>query len=238
MEMDIKVVFDSNTIDNRFSKGWGVSYLVNDKILFDTGQKGRWLVKNIKTLGVGIDKLQSVVISHDHWDHTGGLWELLKRKQVKVYACPHFSREFKEKVKGLKGELIEADRFVEIAKNIFVTGELPGAYNGKYMPEQALAIKTQNGITIMTGCAHPGIVKILEKVRGNFPEERFYLVFGGFHLRDKKKNTIEEVVRKFKEMNVKKVGPTHCSGKKAGGLFKKKYGKNFVIIKTGRTLKV
>ena len=237
--MEAKIVFNNESINSKFSNGWGFSCLVDNRILFDTGESPKYLFDNMKIMGINVSGIEAVVISHDHWDHTGGLWEILKRKRrLKVYACSHFSREFKEKVRKLHGELIEADRFIEISKNIFITGEIPGAYHGQSMPEQALVVKTENGISAITGCAHPGIVKMTEKVREKFSKEKIYLIFGGFHLMDKDKRAIEIVVERFKEMKVKKVGPTHCSGKLAEKMFEEKYGNNFIPVKAGQILNI
>jgi 7,8-dihydropterin-6-yl-methyl-4-(beta-D-ribofuranosyl)aminobenzene 5'-phosphate synthase len=237
--MWIKVIFDSDTLDKNLYTGWGVSFLVDYKVLFDTGEKGFWLLENMKYLNVDIGTMEAVVISHDHWDHTGGLWEVLKRRKgLKVYACPHFSQEFKDKVKTLRGTLIESGKFAEIAKNIFITGEIPGVYKGEYLPEQALVVKTKNGITVVAGCSHPGIVKILEKVKEKFPQDKLYFVFGGFHLKDSSKGKINSIAEKFKQMNVEKAGPTHCSGRYAEEIFRERYGKNFISIKTGQIFKI
>lgn len=79
------------------------------------------------------------------------------------------------------------EKFAEIAKNIFVTGEIPGVYKDEYLPEQALVVKTKKGITVIAGCSYPGIVKILKKVKRQFPQDKLYFVFGGFHLKDTSK---------------------------------------------------
>jgi 7,8-dihydropterin-6-yl-methyl-4-(beta-D-ribofuranosyl)aminobenzene 5'-phosphate synthase len=237
--MDIKILFDKNTNNKKYHTGWGVSFLIDDKILFDTGEKGEWLIENMRTLQVDITGIEAVVISHDHWDHSGGLWKLLERRpELKIYICPHFSQEFKKRVKSLKGDLIEQNSFLEISKNIYLTGEISGKYKGKFIAEQALVLKTVNGLTLLTGCAHPGIVKILEKAQEKFPGKVIYLVFGGFHLMDKDKRAIEIIVERFKEMKVQNVGPTHCSGRDAEEIFRREYGKNFIEVKTGTKIEV
>jgi len=236
----VKILFDKSAKDKNLHVGWGVSFLIDDQILFDTGEKGPWLLENMQTLGVDIGKIEAVVISHDHWDHTGGLWDVLKKnKGLIVYACPHFKSEFKEKVKKLQGKIIEADRLKEISENIFITGEIPGAYHSKYMPEQALVLKTKNGLSIITGCAHPGILKIIEKIKAKFPAEPIYFVMGGFHLMEADRRAVEIRVDNFKKMGIAKVGPTHCTGSEAAEIFKKYYkGANFIDIQVGQEIGV
>lgn len=237
--MRIKIIFDKRTDNKELHTGWGVAFLVDERIIFDSGEKGDWLIENMEKLNVDIDKIECVVISHDHWDHTGGLWELLKKKKgLKVYSCPGFSREFKDKVKEAQAELIEAEKFTEISQNIFITGEIPGAYHGKYMPEQAIVLKEKNGLTIITGCAHPGISKIVEKVKIKFLGERIYFVLGGFHLMESDKRAIEIVAENFKKIGIIKAGPTHCSGEAAEDIFKKYYEGDFVTIKAGLKIEV
>ena len=85
---------------------------------------------------------------------------------------------FKSRVGTLKGKLIELGKVAEIAKGIYSTGEIPGDYNGHYMPEQALVVRSGNGISVITGCVHPGIVRILGKVREAFGSGDIYLVWG------------------------------------------------------------
>lgn len=237
--MRVKIIFDKAALDKRFHAGWGLSVLVEDKILFDTGEKGSWLIENLKNAGADISAVKSVVISHDHWDHTGGLWDVLgMRAELVVYACPGFGPEFKRKVKESNGRLIEAKRTTEISENVFVTGEIPGEYKGRYMPEQAVVLKTKKGITLITGCSHPGIVTIIEKAKQAFLGDKLYLVLGGFHLLDSDKRTIYSAVRSLAAMGVEKAAPAHCSGPEAEEVFREVYGQNFVPVKIGRELNV
>ena len=163
---------------------------------------------------------------------------LKERKGLKVYSCPGFSKEFKDKVNQAQAELIEAANLTEISQNVFITGEIPGGYHGKYMPEQAIALKSKNGLTVITGCAHPGILKMVDKIKAKFPGEPIYLVLGGFHLMESDKRAIEIVAERFKEIGIIKAGPTHCSGEIAEKIFKKQYKGNFTPIKTGQELEV
>ena len=237
--MKIKVIFDKDTDRKNLNVGWGVSFLIEENILFDTGEKGEWLIDNMEKLKVDIKKIRKIVISHDHWDHTGGLWELLKRvENVKVYGCRGFSERFKAEVSKLGAEFVESDAVREIEKNIFVTGEMVGNYKGMFISEQALVVSTNNGLTVVTGCSHPGIVKIVEKVKSDFAGERIWLVMGGFHLMNKEKREIDLIVDSFVKMGVVNAGPTHCTGYDAQGEFKKVYKDKYVAVKVGGTIEV
>jgi len=236
--MQAKIIFDELSLDKKFHTGWGVSFLIGDKVLFDTGEKGKWLIENMENLKVKVNRLEAVVISHNHWDHTGGLWKILEENHhLKVYACPKFSKRFKDRVKSYNVRLIELDKFTRIADNIYTTGEIPGRYAFRYMPEQALVLKTSKGLTVFTGCAHPGIIKIIENVKQNI-SGRIFLVLGGFHLGGKHKKTIIRIVNKFRRLGVKKVAPTHCSGKNASKIFKEEYGDNFIKVRVGQIIEV
>ncbi|MCG2726147.1 MAG: MBL fold metallo-hydrolase [Elusimicrobia bacterium] len=236
--MDIKIIFDRFTNNKKYLTGWGLSYLIDGKILFDTGENPKPLLKNMKTAGINISDIKTIVISHDHYDHTGGLWAILKENpKLKVYACPDFSKKFKKKVKEFGAELIENENFAEIQKNIYATGSIAGKYMGRYLPEQSLILKTPKGLTVLTGCAHPGIINIIENAKQNIPGN-IYSVIGGFHLKNKFKKTIAEILKKFKELKIEKAAPSHCSGNKAMKMFKEKYGENFIEIKTGEEIEV
>ncbi len=237
--MEIKIVFDNTNLNEKFIPGWGFSCLVNKTVLFDTGEKSEYLFKNMEALDIDISKIEKVVISHDHWDHTGGLWGLLEKKDgIDVYGCPNFSEEFKKKVVSLGGNLISVEELTAVKSDIFATGEIEGNYKGSFIAEQALVIKGSEGIIIITGCSHPGIVKIVKNVKENFPEETIFLVFGGFHLMNMDTREIELIVEKFLELKVQKVGPTHCTGYEAQVIFEKAYKEDFINIAAGKILEV
>ena len=222
--MKIKILFDKESLNNKFKTGWGFSCLIDNKIMFDTGEKSEYLFNNMELMDVDVSRIDGVVISHDHWDHTGGLWGLLReRKGLAVFGCPGFGGELKKKVESSGAEYKEYGGFKCLSGNIFVTGEIKGTYKGSFMPEQALVIKTTEGLVVITGCAHPGIVKILEEVNRFFVKDKIKLVMGGFHLKDSPENVIEDIISKFKDMGIEKAGPTHCSGQEAEGIFRKHY---------------
>ncbi len=237
--MEIQVLFDSIASKENLAAGWGFSCLVDESIIFDTGENGDWLLNNIKQLSIDISKIKTVVISHDHWDHTGGLWKILElQKNLAVYACPGFTAEFKEKVKKSGGILFENSTLTEISENIFTTGEIQATYKKNPVPEQSLVIKTEKGISIITGCAHPGILEILENIRRSFQKEKIYLVMGGFHLIETDERIIEAIAMQLKKLQIRKIGPCHCSGNKAEEIFKRIFRKNFITVSAGSVIQV
>jgi len=237
--MEIKIVFDNNNLNEKFIPGWGFSCLIDKTILFDTGEKWEYLFKNMENLYIDISKIEKVVISHDHWDHTGGLWGLLERTEgIDVYGCPNFSEEFKKRVVSLGGNLILTEELTPVKNGIFATGEIAGNYKGSFIAEQALLIKKEESITIITGCSHPGIVKIIKEIKNNFPGAKINLVFGGFHLMDKDDREVELIVEEFKELEVETVGPTHCTGYEAQAKFRDAYKDKFIGIAAGKVFEI
>lgn len=237
--MEIKIIFNNEVTDPKLSGGWGFSCLIGDSFLFDTGEAGNLLSNNLNYLNVDISKIRSIFISHEHWDHIGGLWFLLNEiKNLNVYICPGFSDEFKNKIISNNGKITEIPMFSEIDNNIYSTGELPSTYKGLPMPEQSLVIKTERGLTVITGCSHPGIVNILDSVIANLPDEKINFVLGGFHLIDHDEISIDKIIEYFREKKIEFVAPTHCTGELAQMKFKKFYSDKYYSSLSGLTLHI
>jgi len=228
--MKITILYDNYAFKKEFKKGWGFSALLGEEILFDTGEKGRFLLKNIKTAGFSLNTVKRVVLSHDHWDHWGGLWKVLKLKEdLPVHVCPGFTEKTKTKILKKGGQIVLSEEFCELEKGVFTTGELWGTHNNKPICEQSLIIKTEKGVSLITGCAHPGIITLLESLKEKFPRETVYAVIGGFHLYKKESKEVEAVISKIKEYSPKILIPTHCSGSKVFSLGLQSLGAGFGI---------
>jgi len=76
--MRITIVYDNEACPG-LKSDWGFSCLVEagERILFDTGPTGEELIFNMERLGIKAQSISKVVISHNHWDHAGGLEKLL-----------------------------------------------------------------------------------------------------------------------------------------------------------------
>lgn len=170
--MKLTIVYDNEVYkkDTGLKSDWGFSCLIeadDETILFDTGAKGKILLHNMEKLKIDQRNINKIVISHEHWDHNGGLKSLVPYiKDVKVY---HLSQRVpSEKMISIIPELPE-----KISKDVWTTGRLKGPVD-----EQSLVLKGNNGWYVVTGCSHPGVEKIMHAARqiGNIIG-----IIGGFH---------------------------------------------------------
>jgi len=230
------ILYDNYLYKEGTKADWGFSCLIEGTektILFDTGTQPEILMHNVEVLGVDLKKVDQIVISHDHGDHTGGFPAVLKKNpNVTVFFPVSFPPEFGRRVESLKAEVRTVDEPIEICRDVSLTGEM-----GDEIKEQSLIIDTPKGLIIVTGCSHPGIVNILKRAR-EIRDKPIYLVFGGFHLGNKSNAEMEEIIAAFKELKVEKCGATHCTGDAQIAMFKKAFGENYVSMGTGRVIEV
>jgi 7,8-dihydropterin-6-yl-methyl-4-(beta-D-ribofuranosyl)aminobenzene 5'-phosphate synthase len=233
-ELTITIVHDNNPGVESLKMAWGFSALVTgpDKtILFDTGSDGSLLLENMTRLQIDPSRIDLVVLSHVHKDHTGGLTGLLQANPRVQVLLPHvFPARFKEAARGLGATVVEISGPQEVCRNVYTTGVL-----GRRVKEQALVFRTQRGLVVLTGCAHPGIARILKRIQG-LHEESILLVAGGFHLEWVTKWQVETIVAAFRACGVRYVAPTHCSSDKARQLFRQDYGPGFIEAGVGKAI--
>lgn len=237
--MNLKILYDSEVLREGLASGWGFSCLIEGRVLFDTGESGELLKQNIDIMKINLSELEAVVISHDHWDHVGGLEYVARQvKNLKIYICPGFDAAFKEKISALPAKIIEIDNFFQVSSCIYTTGQITGIYKDKEIAEQALILQTGRRFSVITGCAHPGIVKILKKVKSQLGLEEFYAVIGGFHLKNNSLVENEQIVQEFLNLKVRRVGPLHCTGPEAAAVFQKVYQDRCRLLKIGEEMEV
>ena len=237
--MQIKIIAVGSTKWEMFLCRWGISYLIGQDLLFDTFGDPYVFLRNAEKMNIDLSKIKHIAISHDHWDHIAGLWYVINRfKDVNVYICPNFDIKIKERIRSFGVNVVETKGLLRIKDEIYSTGEIEGRYKNINISEQALVVNSENGLIVVTGCAHPGILTILKEANKNFPDKEIFCALGGFHLLDKQRKDIELIVSEFKKMGVKKVGPTHCTGKEAEEIFKNQYRENFIPIKARETIEV
>jgi len=169
--MTITIVYDNEVKKRGLKPHWGFSaYIEIEKtlpILFDTGADSPTLLHNMKELNIAPEGIGIIAISHAHLDHTGGLSEILKiNKTAELYIPSSFAVV----ASGRKVTIVGKDA-IQICGNVFSTGELEGI-------EQSLAIKTDKGVFVVTGCSHSAMRGIL----GAASEfGKVYGIAGGFH---------------------------------------------------------
>ncbi|MCK4299964.1 MAG: MBL fold metallo-hydrolase, partial [Planctomycetes bacterium] len=169
---------------------------------------------------------------HAHGDHTGGLAGLLATGiRPTVYVPRSFPARFKADVRSLT-TLVEVHGPVEIRPGIHTTGEV-----GRRIAEQALTVETWQGLVVVTGCAHPGVVKMVRRAKES-AGGKVYLVMGGFHLGGMSKGRVERIIADFRQLGVRKVAPCHCTGDRAIRVFAEEYGGDFIKAGVGMVLDI
>ncbi len=233
-ELFIQILYDNIAYNKDLINDWGFSCVikVNGKnILFDTGAKGDVLLDNMEKLLISPNDIDYVFISHDHWDHTGGLEEFLKiNNNVKVFLLKSFSEKTKQIVKSNNAKIIEIEDEEKIFENIITTGDMIGEKH-----EQSLIIETEEGNIIIAGCAHPNIVNIIKKAK-KISNNNILFVGGGFHYLHDNIEQINENIFKLKTYNIKYIAPSHCTGELAIERIKQSFGNKFIDSGVGKTL--
>ncbi len=234
--LKLTIVFDNYPYVEELDTGWGFSCLVESDgqtLLFDTGEEGSMLMKNLRALAIDPTDIEHVFLSHDHSDHTGGLAEFLDaNSKAGVITHREFPREIKEIVKARGAKLLELNDSVEIFPGAVTTGMM-----GESIPEHALILKTSRGAIVITGCAHPGILGIIEKAKSLCGME-ILLALGGFHLKSEPESCVESIVDDIERSGVRYIAPTHCTGDHTIRLFRERFGERCLRLGSGRVITI
>jgi 7,8-dihydropterin-6-yl-methyl-4-(beta-D-ribofuranosyl)aminobenzene 5'-phosphate synthase len=242
--LTITVVYDNNPCKEGLQTAWGFSCVISGAektILFDTGGDGSVLLDNMKKLAVEPNSIDTVVLSHIHSDHTGGLDSFLEKNSgVTIYLPKSFPKKFKDNILSFRSKIVEVEQPLKICENVYSTGQL-----GRLIKEQSLIVRTDKGLIVITGCAHPGIVKIVNRAKDLMrahalrePKDDILLVIGGFHLEWATKGKIKKIISAFEKSGVRYVGPAHCSGDKARSLFEQHFGSSYINVDAGKVVTV
>lgn len=230
--MRLVIVFDNYKVDPCCEAAWGFScFLPEKRLLFDTGSSGSVLTHNMACLGITPEDLDLILLSHFHWDHTGGLFDLLSqdpKKRVILHSA--FSSHFAREALRLGASVEWIDEAREIAPGVFTTGRLEGP-----VPEAGLVVRGEQGLALITGCAHPGILNMARAAVSLFGQP-LVLVLGGFHLLNQSKKVILQIIEGLKQLGVRYVAPSHCTGDKARAIFADLYEDGFISIGAGKVL--
>lgn len=229
----ITVVYDNRNTNPLLQEGWGLSLFVEfekKKILFDAGGNRESFLANLERLRVPLNEITDVVISHKHWDHIAGLESVLRKVSdtTKVY-LPKFFPGWLLRRKFRTLCFVPPSSFREIDQNIS-SFSMRASF---WLHEQILVISTVQGLVLLTGCAHPGIIRIIDETKFRFPEKKIRAIVGGFHLYKEDLECTNNIVRAFQAHEIEKVAACHCSGEHVQKQFQKVYGSNFLLVGTG-----
>lgn len=249
-------------------RDWGFAALIEHagkRILFDTGNDAEAFARNVGALGIDLTRLDFVVISHRHGDHTDGLRHLLAvNPKVTIYAPddeyfggPTPLAFFQRAVPGLparmryfggevpsviphgspwrSANIVPVRDLLEVAPGLRIVRTKADSGPFADLPELSLAIDTAQGQVLVVGCSHPGIERILRSVGA--PARPVQLVIGGLHLVTATDAAIERLVGVVKdELAVAEIAPGHCTGEPAFAAFQRRYGERYRYAGVGSVI--
>ena len=242
----------SNTDTLLPEHGWAVWIQAdNSRILFDTGQSGL-LQANAQALGIDLAKVNAIVLSHGHYDHTGGLMRVLDlASQADVYlhpealkprySChpnkpsrnigmPDITRRNLQQHKSIQN-LTWTKTPTEVVPGITATGPIKrlsdiedvggpffqdaqGTRPDPILDDQALFFESTQGLVVILGCAHAGVVNTLNHIADLTGQKEFFTVMGGMHLVSASPERIEHTIEALRAYSVQRIGTAHCTGTK------------------------
>ncbi len=256
---------------------WGLSILIETddvNILLDTGTSIS-ATYNADALGIDLGKIDKIVLSHGHQDHTGGLREVLRRvrkSEIEIIAHPHvWSVRYmrrpgradrfsgipfqRQELESLGASFNLTTNPVKITENIMTTGEVPMVTDfekvtspsnttrlikegtdwkpDEILDDQAIIVNTEQGLVIISGCAHRGIINTLYHAQQISGVKVVHAVIGGSHLVDSSEEQIWLTIAALRELGVQRIGMSHCTGLPAAAIMAQELGDSFFFNSAG-----
>lgn len=243
------------------------------KILFDTGQTGAVLGGNADALGGNLSGVEAVVLSHGHYDHTGGVPLALERAPRAAVWChpgvfvPRWSlRDGTAREIGMPPATLEtlttlpAEALrrvtvpVQAVPGVWITGPVPrldpfedtggpffldpeGATPDPIPDDLSLWMETPEGVVVLTGCCHAGLMNTLMLVRNRTGGRPLRALIGGFHLVNAGEQRMARTLEALRTLNPATIVPCHCTGEAAVKGFQEAFGEKVTPGAAGITLR-
>lgn len=275
MQVSITILVENTTPVPNLIGEYGFSCLItidDRSLLFDTGSAGA-LFHNSKALGIKLEEIEDVVISHGHFDHTGSLLPLLEQYgKKKIYAhsrlllprlFPLNNGRLKkigspfshEELEQAGAEFVFIDNFTEIRSGVYISGEIPrnndyedtgGDFrvedNGKVQGDKleddmALIIDHPEGLIIISGCAHSGLINTIDHAIRVTGKSKILAYIGGTHLFNATPMRIDQTVTALQSYDINKLIVAHCTGFYAAARLYNQLGAMVVKGETGMIFK-
>lgn len=217
---------------------WGFAAFIEfsgKRILFDTGNNAEILKQNSNAANVDLSTIDFAVISHWHDDHTAGLDYLLEiNPDVPIYIPKDFSKESPDRNNFKFTQLTEIS---EISQDIFIISALRDKPGLSKLQELTLVLQSSQGLILIAGCSHPGILQIVEAARKI--NSQIVNIFGGFHLLRTPAKEISAIASALRnEYKVQNIAPGHCTGKKAVLEFSNLFQEDFIHAGLGTVIEL
>jgi 7,8-dihydropterin-6-yl-methyl-4-(beta-D-ribofuranosyl)aminobenzene 5'-phosphate synthase len=224
-QIQFSVVFNNMPYDPNCRIGWGFSCFIQGPekhILFDTGSNGDILLYNMKTMHLRAEDIDRIVLSHAHFDHTGGLASVLEVNPRVTICAPQDTAVSLRRQLSPPTKVLDAADPIKLCDQVMTTGSM-----GRGLQEQALMIDLPPGLVIITGCAHPGVTNIVRRAK-EISSRPVHLLIGGFHLMGHSRKQVAEIADELMDVGVQYIAPSHCTGGIAVEYFKQRWGEHFV----------
>lgn len=252
-------ILSENMAGMRFGAEHGISYLFEKdgrKILLDAGHSDLY-IRNARLMNIDVDKeVDTVVLSHGHWDHGDGLLHLKGKKLIchpdvwlKRYRKDEKSSEvglaFSREEALQRFSIMESSQAYEIFPGAWFIGEVPRLND---FESQTTGFKLQDGsddyvnddsglmfvennkLIIISGCAHSGICNTIEHCKKISGIDEVKVVLGGFHLKKTDNQTLK-TIEYLQEQNIEYIYPSHCTDMPALAAFYNAF--KFTQLRTG-----
>lgn len=216
------------------------------RVLFDAGQTDI-VHHNARRLGIDLASVDAIVLSHGHYDHTGGLPGILDNTGPKqVFAHPEaLADKYARNANGTSRaigipaesqsalahgtEIHHTASPTEVGEGLWVTGPIPRHTDFEHtggsffkdaactqpddlVDDQAAFIDIRDGLLVILGCAHSGIINTLRYVKELLPERPIHTVIGGTHLVTADEARMGRTVESLREFDIQRLVPLHCTG--------------------------